>query len=88
MSVPHTWGLHPHVHMVVPSGGLSPDGSRWIACRNRYFRRWKFIARARKLLALRLKESNIAEPDEPSVPPRLCPCCRGRMFPAPEYIIG
>jgi hypothetical protein len=37
MSVLHTWGsaltLHPHVHMVVPGGGLSPDGSRWIACR-------------------------------------------------------
>src|SRR5271165_134879 len=28
---------HPHVHMVVPGGGLSPDGSRWIACRPRYF---------------------------------------------------
>jgi hypothetical protein len=30
MSVLHTWGsaltLHPHVHMVVPGGGLSPDG--------------------------------------------------------------
>ena len=28
---------HPHVHMVVPGGGLSPDGSKWIACRPRYF---------------------------------------------------
>jgi len=41
MSVPHTWGSalthHPHVHMVVPGGGLSPDGSTWIACRPRYF---------------------------------------------------
>ena len=41
MSVLHTWGStlthHPHVHMVVPSGGLSPDGSKWIACRPRYF---------------------------------------------------
>jgi Putative transposase/Transposase zinc-binding domain len=41
MSVLHTWGSalthHPHVHMVVPGGGLSPDGSRWIACRPRYF---------------------------------------------------
>jgi hypothetical protein len=37
----HTWGSalthHPHVHMVVPGGGLSPDGSKWIACRPRYF---------------------------------------------------
>ena len=34
MSVLHTWGSalthHPHVHMVVPGGGLSPDGSKWI----------------------------------------------------------
>jgi hypothetical protein len=41
MSVLHTWGSplthHPHVHMVVPGGGLSPDGSQWIACRPRYF---------------------------------------------------
>src|SRR5499426_3933926 len=40
-SVLHTWGSamthHPHVHMIVPGGGLSPDGSRWIACRPNYF---------------------------------------------------
>jgi Putative transposase/Transposase zinc-binding domain len=39
-SVLHTWGSamthHPHVHMIVPGGGLSPDGSRWIACRPNY----------------------------------------------------
>jgi hypothetical protein len=33
----HTWGQqlvhHPHLHCVVPGGGLSPDGQRWIACR-------------------------------------------------------
>ena len=28
---------HPHVHMIVPGGGLSPDGSRWIACQPKYF---------------------------------------------------
>jgi putative transposase/transposase-like zinc-binding protein len=36
LSVLHTWGqnlqLHPHVHCVVPGGGLSPDSSRWIGC--------------------------------------------------------
>ena len=36
LSVLHTWGqnlqLHPHVHCVVPGGGLSPDGTRWIGC--------------------------------------------------------
>lgn len=33
----HTWGQqlthHPHLHCVVPGGGLSPDGQRWMACR-------------------------------------------------------
>ena len=36
-AVLHTWGSamthHPHLHMIVPGGGLSPDGSRWIAAR-------------------------------------------------------
>jgi len=40
-SVLHTWGSamthHPHVHMIVPGGGLSEDGSRWIACRPNFF---------------------------------------------------
>jgi hypothetical protein len=40
-SVLHTWGSamthHPHVHMIVPGGGLSPDGERWIATRSNFF---------------------------------------------------
>ena len=36
LAVLHTWGqnlhLHPHLHCVVPGGGLLPDGSSWIAC--------------------------------------------------------
>ena len=36
-SVLHTWGSamthHPHIHMIVPGGGLSPDGNRWVACK-------------------------------------------------------
>jgi len=36
LAVLHTWGqnlhLHPHLHCVVPGGGISLDGSRWIAC--------------------------------------------------------
>ncbi|HMJ97969.1 MAG TPA: IS91 family transposase [Reyranella sp.] len=36
-AVLHTWGSamthHPHVHMIVPSGGIAPDGSRWISSR-------------------------------------------------------
>jgi Putative transposase len=37
IAVLHTWGSalthHPHVHMIVPGGGLSEDGSRWVASR-------------------------------------------------------
>ena len=40
-SVLHTWGSamthHPHVHMIVPGGGLSPQGERWIAARPSFF---------------------------------------------------
>jgi hypothetical protein len=36
-AVLHTWGSalthHPHVHMIVPGGGLSPDGARWVSSR-------------------------------------------------------
>jgi hypothetical protein len=37
LSVLHTWGSalthHPHVHMIVPGGGFSLDGKRWVSCR-------------------------------------------------------
>ena len=37
----HTWGSalthHPHVHGIVPGGGLAPNGSRWVACRPGFF---------------------------------------------------
>jgi hypothetical protein len=40
-SILHTWGQklteHPHIHVVVPSGGLSPDKRKWISCRENYF---------------------------------------------------
>jgi hypothetical protein len=41
MSVLHTWGSamthHPHVHMIVPGGGLSLDGSKWIPSGPKFF---------------------------------------------------
>jgi hypothetical protein len=41
LTVLHTWGqnlhLHPHLHCVVPGGGLSSDGTRWIGCRPDFF---------------------------------------------------
>lgn len=40
-AVLHSWGqnlhFHPHLHCVVPGGGLSPDGERWIDARRRFF---------------------------------------------------
>lgn len=41
LAVLHTWGQtlvhHPHLHLVVPGGGLSQDGTRWVAARPRFF---------------------------------------------------
>lgn len=48
-SVLHTWGSamthHPHVHMIVPGGGLSPDGSNWIACNPGFFLHVRVLSR-------------------------------------------
>src|SRR5277367_5145828 len=47
-SVLHTWGSamshHPHVHMIVPGGGISLDGTRWIGCRSNYLLPEKLLA--------------------------------------------
>ena len=41
LAVLHTWGqnlhLHPHLHCVVPGGGISPDGASWIGCSESFF---------------------------------------------------
>jgi len=41
LGVLHTWGQnlehHPHIHYIVPAGGLAPDGSRWIDSSRRFF---------------------------------------------------
>jgi hypothetical protein len=45
----HTWGSalthHPHVHGIVPGGGLSPDGSRWVACKPGFFLSVRVLSR-------------------------------------------
>src|ERR1700742_4712578 len=45
----HTWGSalthHPHVHGIVPGGGLAPDGSRWVACRPGFFLSVRVLSR-------------------------------------------
>jgi Putative transposase/Transposase zinc-binding domain len=55
----HSWGSalthHPHVHCVVPGGGISPDGQRWISCRPGYFLCVKVLSRLfRRLICERL----------------------------------
>ena len=55
-SVLHTWGSalthHPHVHMIVPGGGISLDGERWIACRPRFFLPVRVLSRLFRRLFL------------------------------------
>ena len=56
VAVLHTWGQalqhHPHLHCVVPAGGLSPDGSRWIACRPGFILAVKVLSRLFRRLFL------------------------------------
>ena len=55
-AVLHTWGSalthHPHVHVIVPGGGLSPDGTRWIACRPGFFLSVRVLSRLFRRLFL------------------------------------
>lgn len=55
-AVLHTWGQamthHPHVHCVVPGGGLSPDRSTWIACRPGFFLPVRVLSRLFRRLFL------------------------------------
>jgi len=55
-SVLHTWGSamthHPHVHMIAPGGGISPDGGRWVACRKGFFLPVRVLSRLFRRLFL------------------------------------
>jgi hypothetical protein len=82
LAVLHTWGQtlqhHPHLHCVVPGGGLSPDGARWVACPDGFFLpvkalspvfRGKFLAGLRAAfdrdeLAFHGKLAALADPNE------------------------
>ncbi len=56
VAVLHTWGQtlthHPHLHCVVPGGGLSPDGARWIASGKKFFLPVKVLSRLFRRLFL------------------------------------
>jgi Putative transposase/Transposase zinc-binding domain len=56
-AVLHTWGSalthHPHVHMIVPGGGFSLDGQRWVCCRPGFFLPVRVLSRLFRRLVLK-----------------------------------
>jgi hypothetical protein len=56
LAVLHTWGQtlqhHPHIHAIVPGGGLAPEGDRWVACRPGFFLPVKVLSRLFRRLFL------------------------------------
>jgi hypothetical protein len=56
-AVLHTWGSamthHPHVHMIVPGGGIALDGKRWVSCRPDFFLPVRVLARLFRRLFLK-----------------------------------
>ncbi len=64
-AVLHTWGSalthHPHIHCIVPGGGLSIDGSRWVACKPGFFLPVRVLSRLfRRLFLTQLRDANHA----------------------------
>jgi hypothetical protein len=57
-AVLHTWGSamthHPHVHMIVPGGGISADGLRWVSCRSSFFLPVRVLSRLFRRLFLQM----------------------------------
>src|SRR5665648_451791 len=55
-SVLHTWGSamthHPHLHIIVPGGGIAPDGQHWISCRPGFFLPVRVLSRLFRRLFL------------------------------------
>ena len=64
-AVLHSWGqnlmFHPHLHSVVPGGGLSPDGKHWIPCRPDFFLPVRVLSRLFRRLFLESLEEAFAQ---------------------------
>jgi hypothetical protein len=63
ISVLHTWGSamthHPHIHMIVPGGGLSLDGNRWMPCKPGFFLAVRVLSKLfRRLMLEKLVEAH------------------------------
>ncbi len=67
LAILHTWGQnllhHPHVHCVVPGGGISPDGSRWIGCRPGFFLPVRVLSRLFRRLFLEALQDDTDVPN-------------------------
>ncbi|MCH7775234.1 MAG: IS91 family transposase [Gemmatimonadetes bacterium] len=64
-AVLHTWGSalthHPHVHWIVPGGGISPDGKEWVSCRPGFFLHVRVLSKLfRRLFLERLAAAHDA----------------------------
>ena len=62
-AVLHSWGSamthHPHVHMIVPGGGISPDGTTWVHCRSGFLLPVRVLSRLfRRLMLSRLADAH------------------------------
>ena len=81
-SVLHTWGSalthHPHVHMIVPGGGVSLDGQRWAACRPGFFLPVRVLSRLFRRLFLESSSS--------PTPPGGCVLWRARQSRGPRRL--
>jgi Putative transposase/Transposase zinc-binding domain len=64
-SVLHTWGSamthHPHVHMIVPGGGISSDESKWVSCRPKFFLPVRVLSRLFRRLFLQMLDAAHAD---------------------------
>ena len=93
IAVLHSWGqtlsYHPHLHCIVPGGGPSPDGTRWIACRPNFFLPVRVLSRLFRRLFLQALLTafearqlqlfgDIAELADPQAFTRLLTTARGR----------
>ena len=64
-AVLHSWGSamthHPHVHMIVPGGGIALDGERWVSCRPGFFLPVRVLSRLfRRLFLTKLTDAHAA----------------------------
>ena len=64
-AVLHTWGSamthHPHIHMIVPGGGIAPDGTRWVRNRRKFLLPVRVLSKLfRRLLLTKVAEAHAA----------------------------